>query len=378
MTKPKLGDGGGFIDYQRRIFSVPKPPVLLDKLPKKDLENFLIQVDTFIANFELAKVYCESLDMDPADDIARDKIININKILDHLNERHGYPRTWLITLPPLPGTNGAGSAAAESSRAAESSGAEESSEAAKPKAADQAGQASTKGGVKTKVGVSIPDESDGLTSLGKVVFVRKAGFGSRVIVNRGTDVNPYFETHPGADFGKGVAKEWLEDGMYECEDLPKDTKANQMQIYGRVTVKRTDRKRANKTARTRSEIQYYMIKVLEQDYVSTRSALSGMKGLSPAKLKRIDAQLDRQNEQLLVELDQCRENNEHPDTGEQLTEDDIEKMPWLSPDAIFETKDKEDDDEEEEDEAVGNIVPQRTGLKRSPKPKTASRTPEAS
>lgn len=67
--------------------------------------------------------------------------------------------------------------------------------------------------------------------------------------------------------------------------------------------------------------------------------------------------------------------HEHPDTGEQLTDDDIEKMPWLSPDAIFETKEEE---EEEEDEDVGNIVPQRTGLKRSPKPKTASRTPEAS
>ncbi len=44
-----------------------------------------------------------------------------------------------------------------------------------------------------------------------------------------------------------------------------------------------------------------------------------MKGLSPAKLKRIDAQLDRQNEQLLAEVNECRERKEHPDTGEQLT-----------------------------------------------------------
>ncbi len=343
---------------------------LKDKLSKKDLENFLIQVLTFAANFEMTKGYCESLQKDSADDIARQKLTNINNILSQLNERHGYPRTWLITLSPRPDTNEAGF------EATEPSGAAESSRTAEPKAVDQAGQTSTKGGVKIKVSVEIPDEFDDLTSLEKVVIVRKAGFGSRVIVNRGTDVNPYYEIHPEADFEKGVAKEWLKDEMYESEDLPKDAKANQMQIHERVKVKKTDRKPANKTTRTRSEIQYYLIKVLGTDYVSIRSTLSEMKELSPAKLKRIDAQLNRQNEQLLAELDQCREKNEHPDTEEQLTDDDIVKMSWLSPDAIIEIK-KEENEKEEENEDVKNIVPQRTGLKRSPKPRTASRTPNA-
>jgi len=90
--------------------------------------------------------------------------------------------------------------------------------------------------------------------------------------------------------------------MYKCEDLSKNTKVNQMQIYKRVTIKRIDRKRANKIARIWSEIQYYIIKVLEQDYVNTRSTLSEIKSLNLAKLKRIDAQLNRQNEQLLVKL----------------------------------------------------------------------------
>ena len=196
-------------------------------------------------------------------------------------------------------------------------------------------------------------------------------------MNRGTEGNPYFNIYPGAEFGKGVAKEWLEDETYECKDLPKDTTAKQMTIYGRVKVKKTSCKRENNSKRTQSEIQYYLIKVRGEDYISTRSALSGMKGLSPAKLRRIDAQLDRQNEQLLAELDQYREKNEHPDTGEQLASADIERMPWLSLDAIPKTKD-EDNEEGDEDEDVGNIVPQRTGLKRNPKPKIASRTPEAS
>ena len=71
-----------------------------------------------------------------------------------------------------------------------------------------------------------------------------------------------------------------------------------------------------------------------------------------------------------------REKNEHPDTGEQLTKADIKEMPWLSPDVIINDQDDEDDDEDDED--IGNMVPQRTGLKRTPKPKAASRTPEAS
>ncbi len=367
MKNPK--DAGAKLDLEKLNKQI-KEQNLKDRLPKKDLQNFVIQIPTFTANFEIAQPYIKALDEDPADSIASQKLTNINDTLRQLNERHGYPETWLIaTRDPDP--NGA-----ESSEAAESSG------AAASQNADKAGQASTKagvktkGGVKTKVGVPIPDESDGRTSLGKVEVVRKAGFGSRVIVNRGTDVNPYFDIYPGADFGKGVAKEWLEEGIYESKDLPRNTAAKDMRIYGRVKVKKTNQQRINKTARTQSENQYYLIEALGGYYQSTRSALSGMKGLSPAKLRRIDAQLDVQNEQLLAELDQCRENNEHPDTGEQLTNADIKKMPWLSPDVIITTED--DDDDEEDDEDIENIVPQRTGLKRNAQREAASRTPEAS
>jgi len=114
--------------------------------------------------------------------------------------------------------------------------------------------------------------------------------------------------------------------MYKSKDLSKNTKINQMQIYERVKVKKTDSKRVNKITRTQSEIQYYLIKVLNTDYVSIRLMLFEMKELSSVKLKRIDAQLDRQNEQLLAELDQCREKNEHLNIEKQLTNDDIEKM----------------------------------------------------
>jgi len=232
--------------------------------------------------------------------------------------------------------------------------------------------------VKIKVSVEILDESDDLTFLEKVVIVRKAEFESRVIVNRETDVNSYFEIHSEIDFEKEVVKEWLKDEMYKSEDLSKNAKINQMQIHERVKVKKTDRKSANKIARTRSEIQYYLIKVLRTDYVSIRSMLSEMKELSSVKLKRIDAQLNRQNEQLLAKLDQCREKNEHSNIGKQLTNDDIERMSWLSSNAIIETKKKKKKKKKEENEDVRNIVSQRTGLKRSSKSKIASRTSKTS
>lgn len=380
MENPK--DAGAKLDLEKLNKQI-KEQNLKDKLPKKDLQNFVIQIPTFAANFEMAQPYVKALDKDPADGIARKKLNNINDTLRQLNERHGYPEIWLINLTDPDPNRAESSEAAESSRAAASPNVNKAGQAStkdgvKTKAANRAGQTSTKGGVKTKVGVPIPDESDGQTSLGKVEVVRKAGFGSRVIVNRGTDMNPYFDIYPGADFGKGVAKEWLEEGIYESKDLPRNTAGKDIRIYGRVKVKKTNQQRINRTARTQSEIQYYLIEALGEHYQSTRSALSGMKGLSPAKLRRIDAQLDVQSEQLLAELDQCRENNEHPDTGEQLTEADIKKMPWLAPDVIMKTEDDDDDEKEDDDEDIENIVPQRTGLKHNTQREAASRTPEAS
>lgn len=180
--------------------------------------------------------------------------------------------------------------------------------------------------MKIKVNVLILDESDGRTSLEKVKVIRKAGFGSRVIVKRETNMNSYFKIYSGAGFGKEVAKEWVKERMYEFEDLSRDTAAKNMRIYERVKVKKTNQRRVNKIARTQSEIQYYLIKMLKKQYVSIRSALSEMKELSSVKLKHINAQLNRQNEKLFAELDQCRANNVHPNIEEQLTSHDIEEM----------------------------------------------------
>lgn len=69
--------------------------------------------------------------------------------------------------------------------------------------------------------------------------------------------------------------------------------------------------------------------------------MSRIKGLNAAKLQPIDAELDRQSKQVIADLDEYREKNEHPDTGEQLTKADIEEMPWLSSNAIAKTQEEE-------------------------------------
>lgn len=328
-----------------------------EKLPR---ESNVIRVDTFVANFELALGARGILNGNPAQEAARKKLTTINEMLDQLNQQQGYPREWQIPIPPRSGTDGAGSAA-------ESSGAAASRAGNRP--GNRAQQTSTsRGGVKTRVSVPIPDESDGRTSLGMVVHVRKVGnTGSRVIVNRGTEENPYFEIHPGGTFGKGVAQEWLTSNLYSFDNLPSNITAKEMTLYGRVMVERTSQGRRNKTARTQSQITYYLIAARGNKFVSPRSKLAGMKGMSPVKLNRLDAQLDSQNEQLRAELDACRENNEHPDTGEQLTNSDIQEMPWLSK---FETQDRDDSEDEDDDDGDGDTgitIPQRTGLKRTPR-----------
>ena len=142
----------------------------------------------------MAKGLYKALQKDPADDKIRNTVNKINKILNQLNKRHSYPKDWIIYILLKPGVDRTGSAATSSSEAAASKG------------ADKASKSSIKGSIKTKVAVPIPNESDSRISLGKVVYIRKVRHNLRVIVNRNTEENPYFDIYPRVAFGKGIAK----------------------------------------------------------------------------------------------------------------------------------------------------------------------------
>ncbi len=61
-----------------------------NKLPKTELDHFQINVFMIIANLKNAKGSLEALEKDPADNIAREKLVKINQHMDLVNQQRGY------------------------------------------------------------------------------------------------------------------------------------------------------------------------------------------------------------------------------------------------------------------------------------------------
>jgi hypothetical protein len=96
--------------------------------------------------------------------------------------------------------------------------------------------------VKIKVDIVISNESNDRTFLEMIVNVRKVEYDSRVIMNRDTEKNPFFDIYFGTDFEKEIVKEWLKHEAYRFENLSKNTTVKQMTIYERVKIKSTNLK----------------------------------------------------------------------------------------------------------------------------------------
>ena len=170
-----------------------------------------------------------------------------------------------------------------------------------------------------KVSVKIRDESDGNTSVGKVVMAKRLGpYGARVIVNRGTDELPYYEVYPGSQFLKGQARNWAEKEQFKWPaEIPLGKDA---EIIGRAEVEPTSRQ-----VRCRP-IRYYVVKMKdesgqEQLYGYSKTGLGNKGRIGAAKARYIDQQLDSQLRQARMMLNECR------------IKEEADKMPWLSSDA---------------------------------------------
>jgi uncharacterized protein YecT (DUF1311 family) len=72
-----------------------------------------------------------------------------------------------------------------------------------------------------------------------------------------------------------------------------------------------------------------LINVEKNDYIIFKSIFFEVKEFNTVKLQRLDAKLNRQYEQLLIQVNQCREKNEHWNIEEQPINVDIEQMSWL-------------------------------------------------
>ena len=71
---------------------------------------------------------------------------------------------------------------------------------------DVADEASAKDDVKVKISICISNKSNDLTSLEMIVIVKKAEYDSRVIVNRDTLKNRFFEIYLETNFEKEIVK----------------------------------------------------------------------------------------------------------------------------------------------------------------------------
>lgn len=184
------------------------------------------------------------------------------------------------------------------------------------------------GGIKTKVGIQIRDESDGQTLLGKVCFVKKCGYGSRVFVNCGTEKNPLYKLYTGSTFG-AAAKQWVQDGRYSCDSLAPGTPTNQIKLMAWI----------------RTEFaQYYVVHVNNKAFILAKSML--LKGLTFAQLKLYNSKVEYQMD-AMGQLQKYRNMYKHPDTGKRLTSQNIQDMPWLSNEGQDEGEDEDEDQDEE-------------------------------
>lgn len=81
MEDPK--DAGARFEWEK-LNNKTKEQNLRDRLPKEDLGSFLVQIPIFIKNFEIAQGYYKALQKDPEDDMAREKLTNLNNMLRQL------------------------------------------------------------------------------------------------------------------------------------------------------------------------------------------------------------------------------------------------------------------------------------------------------
>ncbi len=330
-----------------------------NKLLKNNLDDFLINILMFIANFKNAKRFIEALKKNSTENIAREKLIKINQHMNLVNEQQNYFRKWLIIISSHSDTN-----AAEF----ESETSEESFRSTRDiKVIKKDDQTFIKDDVKIQVSVSIFDESDDWTSFEKVMIVRSADFDSWIIVNHEINMNLYYDIHFEATFEKEIARQWLNERTYEIANSLNDIVIDDLKICERVKIAHittTLLKRVERQSQSCNNICYYFIEIWRKSYLSIRTALSEMKRINLLKLKWIDAALNCQTEMLLEKLNQCCENNEHSNIKEKLINDDIKNMSWL----VFEaTLNNENEKSDAKNEDIDNLMSSVTDLKHDSK-----------
>jgi len=178
--------------------------------------------------------------------------------------------------------------------------------------------------------VIINDDSDGLTIYGKVVHVIKYGWGTRVFVNFGTDKRPVYDVYPGSVFDVGCAEEWLKkmklDPMWGEWKKDQNVAAVHDMMYANgdhtyFLVARGNRREGLAGGKS-------MIAPTGDKYFCSKTQLQKL--MNKAKFEDTVQKITVQSEKNYEYSQHCQKNDLNPDTGNPLTENEKELMPWLA------------------------------------------------
>jgi len=158
----------------------------LENWPK---EMFLINSGAFIGHFKTAKPFVDILKKDPSNASAKEKFDETNSLLRQLNEKHGYPGSWIMNLP----------------------------DGAKPKESET--ETPPTPATKSK------SWKPGLTRKGEPILAyRNVGRGHQFIVQTGTKENPLYDLRSGAEVGHKAGDGYLNMGKDQVVLLGKADK----------------------------------------------------------------------------------------------------------------------------------------------------------
>ncbi|KAI6914835.1 hypothetical protein KC318_g433 [Hortaea werneckii] len=187
-----------------------------------------------------------------------------------------------------------------------------------------------------------PILEDGVTHFGKIMWIRKVGWGHRVIVNVGTDAVRVLKCFRGSDFGRNTIKDWMSDqGPLEAPTATLKSghaRRRPAHIYSLTDIIVADMP----SGRIREPPTYFVVQWRAKmpgfedapcEELLTRSELISVLGK-----KLVDGlpgsigyrqKLEKERQRKVDWLQKCNAENLHPDTGRPATRQDMKDIPWV-------------------------------------------------
>ena len=235
--------------------------------------------------------------------------------------------------------------------------------------------------------IAPPTVRDGITFLGKIEVAKNVGHGWRVVVNAGTELNPFFRLFAGAEFGKArdLAEEFKRSDKLEGPAVPVYSKDPQVAVRKKSQIKdipQMVQATGDSKYRDRERLPptYFLVlywEDVEQNPHAGDKPLrewltySELATVCGPKVVRRDTmpRCKQQMKYLTKEFDKMKRHREHPDTGDHLTRKDHDLTPWLFPQEKPHETDSDSDSESEVEKRKSRKKSSRSRDKRTAKRK---------